>query len=206
MGGILVNDIFINPPTLSGAKIALVPMELVHAEGLYQVQSPAIWDYMTSRNETIEAMESLVEKAVQSRYEGLALPFVVTLKDSGKVIGTSRLYDFNFNYKSCEIGFTWYGADYQRTFVNTSCKLLLLKYCFETLGFNRVQFQTDERNLRSQTAIERLGASKEGILRKHKVLSNGYVRNSVLYSIVDDEWQKIKEDLQQKLANYELQA
>ncbi|MDR7071456.1 GNAT family N-acetyltransferase [Fictibacillus barbaricus] len=196
-----MNNIFTNPPTLSDYRIALVPMELVHAEGLFQVQSPGIWDFMTSRNETIEAMESLVHAAVQTKNEGSALPFVVTLKNSGKVIGTTRLYDFNFNNKSCEIGFTWYGADYQRTFVNTTCKLLLLEYCFETLGFNRVQFQTDERNIRSQTAIERLGASKEGILRKHKVISSGYVRNSVLYSIINDEWPKIKENLKQKLAN-----
>ncbi|WNB91151.1 GNAT family protein [Bacillus sp. NEB1478] len=200
-----MNNIFIDPPTLSDDRIALVPMDMKHTEGLFKVQSPSIWDFMISRYENLEAMENLVESAVRTRENKQALPFAVTLKESGKVIGTTRLYDFNFDFKSCEIGFTWYGADYQRTFVNTTCKLLLLEYCFETLDFNRVQFQTDERNIRSQTAIERLGASKEGILRKHKVLADGYIRNSVIYSIINDEWPKVKENLKQKLVNYELQ-
>jgi RimJ/RimL family protein N-acetyltransferase len=197
-------NLFLNPPTLSDDRIALVPMELMHAEGLFEVQSSPVWEYMTNRFETIEAMEALVKTAVQTRSDGLALPFVVILKESGKVIGTTRLYDFNFDYKSCEIGFTWYGTEYQRTFVNSTCKLLLLQYCFETLNFLRVQFQTDERNLRSQTAIERLGAKKEGILRKHKVLWNGYARNSVLYSIIDDEWPQVKGNLEQRLAKHPL--
>jgi RimJ/RimL family protein N-acetyltransferase len=198
------NNLFKNPPTLSDGRVALVPIERKHAEGLFQVQSPSIWDYMISRCETPEAMENLVESAVQARQKHLALPFAVTLAESGKVIGTTRLYDFNFDYKHCEIGFTWYGEDYQRSYVNSTCKLLLLQYCFETLRFNRVQFQTDERNLRSQHAIERLGAKKEGILRKHKVLWNGYARNSVIYSIIDEEWPSVKENLISRLAKHGL--
>jgi N-acetyltransferase len=106
------------------------------------------------------------------------------------------LYDFNFQYKSCEIGYTWYGTDYQRTFVNSACKRLLLEYCFETLKFNRVQFQTDETNLRSQKAIERIGAVKEGVLRKHKIRAGGVLRNSVIYSILEDEWPVVKDRLE----------
>ncbi|MBY6037649.1 GNAT family N-acetyltransferase [Fictibacillus nanhaiensis] len=193
------NELFMNPPTLSDERIALVPMEEKHAVGLFQIQSPSVWDHMLSKVDTLEEMESIVNQAISMRAKGLALPFVVTLKSSGQVVGTTRLYDFNFPYKSCEIGYTWYGTDYQRTFVNRACKKLLLQFCFETLHFQRVQFQTDETNIRSQRAIERLGAVKEGILRKHKIRASGIVRNSVLYSIIDDEWPAVKNNLEKNL-------
>lgn len=198
--------LFMNPPTLSDDRVALVPMEAKHAEELFQIQSPPIWDYMLSRIETLEQMENLVRSALTARSQGLALPFVVVLKSSGKVAGTTRMYDFNFDYKSCEIGHTWYGTEYQRTFVNSACKKLLLEYCFETLQFQRVQFQTDETNTKSQKAIERLGAVKEGILRKHKIRSGGVLRNSVLYSIIDDEWPAVKANLQNRLTKNEIQT
>lgn len=191
--------LFMNPPTLSDDRVALVPMESMHTVDLFQIQTPPIWDYMLNRVETLESMEELVQSAITARSQGLALPFAVVIKSTGKVAGTTRLYDFNFQYKSCEIGHTWYGVDYQRTFVNSACKRLLLEYCFETLNFNRVQFQTDETNVRSQKAIERLGAVKEGILRKHKIRTGGALRNSVIYSILDEEWPVVKDNLKKRL-------
>jgi RimJ/RimL family protein N-acetyltransferase len=195
--------LFLNPPILSDDRIELVPMEEKHAVDLFQIQSPPIWDYMLSRVETLEQMEQVVSLALSARSQAQALPFVIVLKSTGKAAGTTRLYDFNFDYKSCEIGHTWYGTEYQRTFVNSACKKLLLEYCFETLHFQRVQFQTDETNVRSQQAIERLGAVKEGVLRKHKIRAGGVLRNSVIYSILDDEWPLVKQNLENRLKKYE---
>ena len=103
------------------------------------------------------------------------------------------------NDKGLEVGGTWYGLDFQRTAVNTECKYLLLTYAFEILGCIRVQIKTDSLNLRSQTAIERIGAVKEGVLRNHMILPNGRIRHSVFYSILDSEWVGVKKKLEQML-------
>jgi RimJ/RimL family protein N-acetyltransferase len=108
--------------------------------------------------------------------------------------------DMRPDHKGLEIGGTWYALDFQRTPVNTESKYLLLKYAFENLGCIRVQFKTDLRNTRSQIAIERLGAAKEGILRNHMITPEGVIRDSVFYSILDSEWIKVKNNLEEKLS------
>jgi RimJ/RimL family protein N-acetyltransferase len=120
------------------------------------------------------------------------IPFVIIDKESQKIVGSTRFYDISVPNKGLEIGSTWLTPAMWRTSVNTECKYLLLKHCFETIGTIRVQFKTDSRNIRSQRAIERLGAVKEGVLRNHMILPDDYVRDSVYYSIIDREWPVVK--------------
>jgi RimJ/RimL family protein N-acetyltransferase len=118
---------------------------------------------------------------------------------SGRVAGATRYLNIVPEFRGLEIGGTWYGLGFQRTAVNTECKYLLLQYAFETLSCIRVQFKTDSRNVRSQRAIERIGAKHEGILRNHMILPDGRFRDSVYYSILDNEWPGVKDNLAKKL-------
>jgi RimJ/RimL family protein N-acetyltransferase len=193
---------FQNPTVLEGEKIKLVPMELVHASELFAINDHDIWAFMLGEIKTLQEMENWVANAIQFREQNLALPFVVMLKETNQIVGTTRLYEINEKQRSCELGSTWYSKEFQRSFVNSNCKYILLKYCFEELQFIRVQFKTDERNKRSQKAIERLGAVKEGIMRNERILSNGFIRNSVLYSITNDDWSSVKQGFKERDAYY----
>ncbi|PFA63099.1 GNAT family N-acetyltransferase [Bacillus sp. AFS015802] len=195
-------NIFQSPPTLENERIKLIPLEAHHSAALLEVNDPEIWRFMLTEITTFEQMEQWVTAAIRLRDQQTAIPFAVVLKEQNKIIGSTRLFEINFTQKSCELGSTWYSKDHQRSFVNSNCKNLILRYCFETLGMMRVQIKTDERNLRSQKAIERIGAVKEGVLRKERILSGGYVRNAVVYSIIDEEWPTIKEGFALRDSNY----
>ncbi|MCA1054168.1 GNAT family N-acetyltransferase [Rossellomorea aquimaris] len=187
---------------LEGERIKLVPMKLEHARDLFRINDRDLWAFMFSEISTLEEMERWVSEAVKLRGQRAALPFVVMLKDTDEIVGTTRMYEWNEKQKSCEVGSTWYDKDYQRTFANTETKFVLLQFCFEQLGMIRVQLKTDERNVRSRKAIERLGAVKEGILRNERILANGYVRNAVLYSITKEEWAGVKRGLRDRMEHY----
>ncbi|WP_373454634.1 GNAT family N-acetyltransferase [Heyndrickxia sporothermodurans] len=195
-------ELFKNLPTLENERIKLIPMQMEHAQSLFEINDPSHWKYMLSVVESEQEMQEIVSAAIKQREQKTALPFVVLLKETNQVVGTTKMSYIDFKQKSCEIGSTWYGIDFQRTFVNTDCKLLLLTYCFEELQMIRVQLKTDERNQRSQKAIERLGAVKEGILRNERILSDGYIRNAVVYSITNQEWQTVKKGLINKRNSY----
>ncbi|MGE6258047.1 GNAT family N-acetyltransferase [Heyndrickxia sporothermodurans] len=195
--------LFHHPPTLENERIQLIPMEFQHASELFNINQSKIWDYMLSSVQTEEDMQNWVAAAIEQREEQTALPFTVILKETNQVIGTTKMSLINFQQKACEIGSTWYAQEYQRTFVNTDCKLLLLTFCFEDLQLIRVQLKTDERNNRSQKAIERLGAVKEGVLRNERILSDGYIRNAVIYSITNNEWPVVKKGLIEKRRSYD---
>jgi RimJ/RimL family protein N-acetyltransferase len=198
----MCDELFNEPPTLENERIKLIPMKLEHSIPLFNISHPDIWTFMLSEIKTEHEMDTWVTNAIRLREQKMALPFVVILKESNQVIGTTRLYEINSNQRSCELGSTWYGINYRRTFVNSDCKFLLLKYCFEELNFIRVQIKTDERNIRSQKAIERLGATKEGIMRNERILANGYIRNAVLYSITNDDWSSVKQGLIKRESYY----
>ncbi len=123
------------------------------------------------------------------------VPFSIYDNASGRLAGSSSYLEIRSEHGGLEIGFTWYGTAFQRTYVNTAAKLALFEQAFERLQANRVQLQTDERNEASQRAIERLGATREGVLRQHKRYPDGYVRNSVMYSVIADEWPALKQRL-----------
>jgi RimJ/RimL family protein N-acetyltransferase len=159
-----------------------------------------IWRYMrygTVRSE--QQMRTWVREVLEWQAQGTDLAFAVIHQASGRAIGSTRYLDIRRHDRAVEIGGTWYGVDYQRTAVNSECKFLLLQHAFETLGCIRVQFKTDLRNERSQRALERIGAVKEGVLRNHMILPDGTIRHSVFYSIIDSEWPAVKAMLLGKL-------
>jgi len=124
------------------------------------------------------------------------LPFAIVEKAKGRVAGSTRYLNIREEHRSLEIGWTWLGQDFQRSVVNTETKLLLLSHAFERLGCIRAEFKTDSRNLRAQQALERIGAIKEGVLRKHMVVQEGYHRDSVYFSVTVEEWPEVKKRLQ----------
>jgi len=144
---------------------------------------------------TQEKMRQMIDDLLTRQERGTDLPFVVIHQNSGRAIGMTRYLNIEPQNRAVEVGGTWYGPGYQRTMVNTECKLLMLAYAFECLGCIRVQLKTDLRNERSQRAIERIGAVREGVLRDHVILEDGYVRSSVYYSILSREWPRVKQHL-----------
>jgi RimJ/RimL family protein N-acetyltransferase len=181
--------------------VRLEPLSLAHVSDLTLAgQDENIWRYMLYgivRNE--DDMRRWVEDILNRQRRGTDLPFAVVYLENGRAIGATRYLDIRPEHRGLEIGGTWYGLAYQRTAVNTESKYLLLQHAFETLGCIRVQFKTDQRNERSQRALERIGAVREGIARNHMLLEDGTIRNSVYYSIVDSEWPEVKGKLLEKL-------
>ncbi len=192
---------WIEPVILEGSVVNLVPLAEAHISGLLLVGlEPEIWEYMRyGKIENEEQLGTWVRELLELQAHGSDLPFTVVQQSTGKLIGCTRYLHIDQPNRSLEIGGTWYGLAYQGTLVNTDCKYLLLKHAFEDLGCVRVWFKTDERNKRSQRALERLGAVKEGVLRNHMILPNGYKRNSVVYSLLPEEWPQIKIKLEARL-------
>lgn len=191
----------IQPVTLIGQVVRLEPLAEIHTPELAAVGlEPDIWRYMLYGDIDSEAkMLGFVRDLLARQARGADLPFAVIDLASRRAIGCTRYLGIDRANRGLEIGGTWYGLAYQRTAVNTECKYLLLRHAFEALGCIRVQFKTDLRNERSQRAIERLGAVKEGILRNHMILADGIFRHSVYYSIIDSEWPAVKARLEERL-------
>ena len=187
---------------LHGSHVRLEPMTEAHIPALAEVGvGQVFWDFMVyGKMETDEDMRVWVQEILSRAQNGTDLPFVAVHLASGRVAGATRSMNIMPKDRGLEIGGTWYGLEFQRTPVNTECKYLLLRHAFETLGCIRVQLKTDLRNERSQKAIERIGAVKEGVLRNHMILPDGYIRHSVFYSIIDTEWPEVKKRLEGMLA------
>jgi RimJ/RimL family protein N-acetyltransferase len=192
----------IQPITLSGRFVRLEPLCQAHVPGLAQAgKDESIWRYMRYGSLTDpQRMGEWVRHMLDLQARGTDLPFAVIHLPDEKLAGATRYLNIDRQDRNLEIGGTWYGLGYQRTAVNTECKYLLLRHAFETLGCLRVQIKTDLRNQRSQRAIERLGAVQEGILRDHIILPDGYLRSSVIYSILRREWPEVKQRLEGYLA------
>ena len=188
----------VKPVVLTGRHVRLEPMTEEHVSGLAEIGAgQTFWDFMLYGNiNTVDDMHNWVLDILARAEKGTDLPFVAIHLASGRVAGATRYLNIMPKDRGLEIGGTWYGADFQRTPVNTECKYLLLQHAFETLGSIRVQLKTDLRNERSQKAIERIGAVKEGILRNHMILPDGRYRHSVFYSILDTEWPAVKSRLE----------
>jgi RimJ/RimL family protein N-acetyltransferase len=191
----------IKPVILQGRWVRLEPLAEVHIPELAIAgRDDEIWQYMRYGSITTEpGMRAWVMELLDAQAQGTDLPFAVIHLASGRAIGSTRYLEIRRPHRALEIGGTWYALDYQRTAVNTECKYLLLRHAFEELGCLRVQFKTDLRNERSQCAIERIGAVKEGVLRNHMVLLDGTIRHSVYYSIIDAEWPAVKALLEGKM-------
>ncbi len=188
----------LTPVTLTGNWVELVPLSLDHTADLWAVaEDEEIWRYtLYDTPHSLEEMQGIVQDALVRQVRGEVLAFAQIERATGRAIGQTRYLDISIKDRHVEIGSTWLGRAYWRTPINTESKYLLLRHAFETLGCARVQLKTDLRNTRSQNAIERLGAVREGVLRKNMVVRGGYVRSSVYYSIVDEEWPAIKTRLE----------
>ena len=191
----------IEPVVLIGNTVQLEPLREEHIKGLAKVGlEPKIWQFMRySKVETEEQMGQWVRELLELQAMGTDLPFAVIQRATGKPIGCTRYLNIDPANRALEIGGTWYGLEYQGTLVNTECKYMLIKHAFEVLGCVRVWFKTDQRNKRSQHALEKLGVVKEGVLRNHMILPDGYVRNSIVYSLLPEEWPQVRQQLEAKL-------
>jgi N-acetyltransferase len=186
------------PVTLIGKYARLEPMTEAHIPGLAEIGiGQDFWHFMLYGDMNTEAdMRNWVLDILGRAEKGTDLPFVAIDRASGRVAGATRYLNIMPKDRGLEIGGTWYGIDFQRTAINTECKYLLITHAFETLHAIRVQLKTDSRNERSQKAIERIGAKKEGVLRNHMILPDGYIRDSVFYSVLDTEWPDVKKNLE----------
>ena len=191
----------VRPVTLVGRNVRLEPLTLEHAPGLAAVGlDDDIWRLMPyGPMRTPEDIRHWVELVLSRQAHGTDLVFAVIHLASARVAGSTRYLNISPEDRSVEVGGTWYGADFRRTVVNTECKYLLLAHAFETLDCIRVQIKTDVRNERSQRAIERIGAVREGVLRDHMILPDGTIRSSVFYSILKAEWPQVKTRLESML-------
>jgi RimJ/RimL family protein N-acetyltransferase len=191
----------IHPVTLTGRVVRLEPLAETHVPDLTLAgQAENIWRYMPYGKVATEAqMLALVRDLLGRQARGTDLPFAVIHLADHRAIGMTRYMDIQPQHHGLEIGGTWYAPAYQRTAVNTECKYLLLRHAFEQLGCIRVQLKTDLRNERSQRAIERIGAVREGVLRQSVIMPDGYKRSSVYYSVIDSEWPSVKAKLEAML-------
>lgn len=186
--------------TLENEVVKLKPLELSDIQGILEAGSyPEIWSHMPTTIEKREDVNNFVENALLTRSGKTEFPFVIVDKQSGNIIGSTRYMDIGVKHQRLEIGYTWLTPAYWRTAINTHCKYLLLLYCFEYLHLQRVQIKTDHENIRSQRAIERIGATKEGILRNHMIRKDGSIRHTVMYSITIEEWPQVKKHIEDLL-------
>jgi RimJ/RimL family protein N-acetyltransferase len=191
----------VQPVTLESEHLRLVPLSLAHVDGLQSAAADGeLWNLRFTSVPKPAETQAYVEKALQGLAEGHRLPFAVLDAHTGKVLGCTSYHDIVPVIDRLEIGWTWYARRVQRSAVNTTAKLLLLTHAFETLDAELVGFRTDNFNLASQRAIERLGAKRDGVLRHHTLRRDGTVRDTVMYSITAGEWPEIKAHLQWQLS------
>tara|TARA_R110002073_G_scaffold263659_1_gene426733 strand:- start:325 stop:912 length:588 start_codon:yes stop_codon:yes gene_type:complete len=188
-------SLHVTPVVLLGKEVRLEPLGLIHAQGLYnRGRVEADWTHLP-RSCFVDLADTRhwIDEALA--VEG-QLPFAIVETAKDKVIGSTRYLNIRPEHRSLEIGWTWLGQNWQRTAINTETKLLLLSHAFEKLGCVRVEFKTDIRNERSQRALQRIGATKEGVLRNHMIVQDEFVRDSVYFSVISSEWLDVKERLE----------
>ena len=185
---------------LEGRHVRLEPLEARHRDDLKAAaaQDPEIFRYMGT-NIAAHGWDTWLREALDGVAEGRYVAWATVDRETGRAVGSTRFGDISPGDGRVEIGWTWIAPSHQRTAVNTEAKLLQLTYAFDDLGATRVALKTDDRNLRSQAAIERLGAVREGVLRRHMRLPDGYLRDTVYYSILSEEWPAVKARLEERL-------
>ncbi|HKQ07026.1 MAG TPA: GNAT family protein [Blastocatellia bacterium] len=194
----------IQPVTLTGRAVRLVPLKLDHVPALASVGLfPELWELQPRAIDTHEAMLRYVAAALEAQRQGTALPFAMVDQASSAVIGSTRYMDIAPQHRRLEIGATWVTPAFQRTAANTEAKLLLLTHAFESLGVQRVVFKTDALNVRSQAALARIGAVEEARFRRHLIADTGRARDMVYYAILSDEWLAVKARLVGRLLEHE---
>jgi RimJ/RimL family protein N-acetyltransferase len=178
----------------------MLPLLAQHADALEEAAGDGrLWELRVTSVPEPGGAATYIQTALQGQAAGHMLPFVIVEDGSGRIIGTSRYHDIVPALGRLEIGYTWYGKSWQRSHVNTACKLLLLRHAFDELGAALVGWRTDNYNIASQRAIERLGARKDGVLRHHALRRDGTVRDTVMYSLAKGEWPEVEQHLEYKL-------
>jgi len=191
---------WIKPILLRGPHVVLEPMSKEHVKGLkLAVADGELWNLWYTHVPNISEVGRYVETALAEQESGQSIPFVICDAETKRVIGSTRFCHIDHQNKRVEIGYTWYAKSFQRTRMNTQCKYLLLEHAFETLECIAVEFRTHWHNQASRNAILRLGAKQDGVLRNHQVMADGGYRDTVVFSIINQEWPVIKTSLTNKL-------
>jgi N-acetyltransferase len=190
----------VEPVTLEGRRVRLVPLQLAHVPDLANVAlDPALWQWTLARPTDEAGVRAWVEAAIANREAGSELPFATIDVATGRAIGSSRYMNIVLEHRRLEIGWTWVAPAWQRTGANREAKLLMLGHAFDVLGCRRVEFKTDSLNERSRTALLGIGAHFEGIFRNHMVMPEGRMRHSAYYSVIDEEWPGVRDTLEASL-------
>lgn len=191
------------PVTLEGHGVRLEPLARDHADDLRGAAADGeLWTLRITSVPEPDQADAYIDTALRGLADGHMLPFAVRDLGTGRLVGSTRYHDIVAAIDRVEIGYTWYAASVQRSHVNTACKLLLMAHAFDTLGCAVVGWRTDILNLRSQAAIERLGARRDGVIRHHAPRRDGTVRDTVMYSLLRDEWPQARERLLSRVASH----
>lgn len=190
----------LEPVTLEGQLVRLEPLSMTHHDGLCTaIRDGRLWELFFTLVPEPDRVQGFIEQANTDLQAGLSLPFATIEIESSKVVGSTRFMKAELPNRRIEIGFTFVAESFQKSAINTEAKLLMLTHAFEKLGLNRVEFLTDFLNFNSRRAIARLGAKEEGVLRNHMLMPDGRVRDSVLFSVIANEWDGVKKHLYSKL-------
>jgi RimJ/RimL family protein N-acetyltransferase len=189
----------IEQATLTGSRVTLRPLQRSDRAGMLRAAADGeLWNLHVTSVPSADTIDAWIDRALAGREAGTMLPYVTIVGE--EIVGSTRFWKLDRQHRTVEIGHTWIAQSWQRSFVNTEAKLLMLAYAFDDLSMNRVQFMTDANNERSRAAILRLGAVEEGLLRKERIMWDGRARDSLLFSITDDDWPEVRGKLEAALA------
>jgi RimJ/RimL family protein N-acetyltransferase len=192
---------WVAPVTLAGSRVRLEPLERSHLAGLVAAGAdPATWKWMHAPLTDEASMRTWMEEAIRNREAGGEVPFATVDATTGRVLGSTRFMSIAPAHRRLEIGWTWLVPAAHGTGANTEAKYLMLGHAFEQLGAMRVEFKTDARNDRSRAALAGIGATFEGVFRRHQLMGSGRVRDSAWFAVVDEDWPLVREDLRARLA------
>jgi len=192
------------PATLEGHGVRLEPLSREHEKGLVEAAKDGkLWELWYTSVPEPDKTGAYIDIALEGQKAGHMLPWVVRETKSGSIVGSTRYHDIIPAADRVEIGYTWYAKGWQRSHVNSACKVLLFEYAFEKVKCKVVGLRTDNFNFRSQRAIEALGAKKDGVIRHHWPRRDGTVRDSVMYSVIASEWPDVKRHLESRLKRHE---
>lgn len=186
---------------LENEFVILEPLDDCHAEELFTIATPSTFQYFLGSPSpwSVEGFQQLIQNRKQD-----SIPFAVRHKGTGTIVGSSTYLELNEEHRWLEIGYTWYSEPFRGTEVNPACKYLLLKNAFENMDCVRVQLKCDDRNERSKAGILKLGAKFEGVLRNHRILSDGHLRNTAYFSIISSEWPEVCGQLVERLSSFKI--
>jgi N-acetyltransferase len=191
---------WLNEIVLEGGNVRLEPLSQKHSDGLTDaVKDGELWKLWYTGPPMPENMSSYIEKAIDEYIHDKSLPFAIINVDTNQIVGSTRFMNADPINRRLEIGTTWYAKSAQRSGINTQCKYLLLQYAFETLKCIAVEFRTHWHNLQSREAIAKLGAKQDGVIRNHSIDKNGNYRDTVVFSIIESEWNTVKHSLEFKM-------